>query len=111
MRGKDVSAGRDLDQQLGSTPVMRAREGVAVTGRTCPTVLLSPGQIVTTNDDSRKQRCRYLTHVGKGFTRTLERCTAEVAQADAEIALCTHHLGKALELLTRLGLGQLRQAA
>jgi hypothetical protein len=41
-------------------------------------------------------RCRYLGRRGI-------QCTAEVVDPNGEIALCTKHLGRALELLKRYG--------
>jgi hypothetical protein len=42
-----------------------------------------------------EHQCRYLR-------RNDERCTAEVADPDGEILLCTKHLAYAMQLLTRV---------
>lgn len=54
----------------------------------------------------RRETCRYLTHRSHRRTTSaaLDRCTGEVVEEGAEIALCSRHLGEALALLTRHGL-------
>lgn len=81
-------------------PVLTERQAGALTRLARP---LPPGLRPPLMPDpaiSRRHRCRYLRQRRPG---ELERCTAEVADEGGEIALCPYHLGRAMELLRRVG--------
>jgi len=54
----------------------------------------------------RKTRCRYMEPrvFKRRTTAVLDQCTAQAADDQGELLLCTRHLAAALQLLTRHGL-------